>query len=126
MDPQSYEQTYVPVRLVPEPQRGFMVSNLRLTVVTIDERPVQVEMPQNVEVEVTEAPEAARGDTATAVNKLVTIETGAQGRVHGFVRKGDRIKIRVEDGAFRGRAGACATAPAASVASSPAAISLTS
>ena len=38
------------------------------------------------------------------VTKLATIETGAQVRVPGHIRKGDRIKVRVEDGEFRGRA----------------------
>ena len=52
----------------------------------------------------TDAPDAARGDTATSVTKLATIETGAQVRVPGHIRKGDRIKVRVEDGEFRGRA----------------------
>ena len=35
--------------------------------------------------------------------ELATIETGSQVRVPGHIRKGDRIKIRVEDGEFRGR-----------------------
>jgi elongation factor P len=69
----------------------------------IEEKIVQVEMPQNVEVEVTDAPDAARGDTATSVTKLAKIETGAQVKVPAHIKKGDKIKIRVEDGEFRGR-----------------------
>src|SRR5262249_44752673 len=105
MDPESFEQTHVPISLVPDDRRGFMVPNLRLHVLTIDEKVVQVELPQTCDVEVTEAPESARGDTATAITKLVTIETGAQVRVPGHIRKGDRIRVRIEDGQFRGRAG---------------------
>jgi len=103
MHPQSYEQLNVPVSYVPEEQHKLMVPNMRLSVLKIEDKIVQVEMPQTVEVEVTDAPEAARGDTATSVTKLATIETGAQVRVPGHIRKGDRIKIRVEDGEFRGR-----------------------
>ena len=69
----------------------------------IEDRVVQAEMPQVVDVLVTDAPEGARGDTATSVTKLVTIETGGQVRCPGHIRKGDRIKVRVEDGEFRGR-----------------------
>jgi len=47
----------------------------------------------------------ARGDTATSVTKLATIETGMQVRVPGHIKKGDRIKIRTEDGEFKGRVG---------------------
>jgi elongation factor P len=103
MHPDSYEQIHVAIAHVPEPQHRFMVPNMRLSLLKIEDKIVQVEMPQMVEVEVTDAPEAARGDTATSVTKLATIETGAQVRVPGHIRKGDRIKIRVEDGEFRGR-----------------------
>ena len=103
MDPESYEQTHISMKLIPEEQHGFMVPNMRLHLLKIEDKVVQVEMPQTVEVEVTDAPEAARGDTATSVTKLATLETGGQVRVPGHIRKGDKIKIRVEDGEFRGR-----------------------
>jgi elongation factor P len=105
MDPESYEQTFISANMIPEEQRGFMVPNMRLHLLKIEDKVVQAEMPQMVEVEVTDAPEGARGDTATSVTKLATIETGAQVRVPGHIRKGDRVKIRVEDGEFRGRVG---------------------
>ncbi|MCI0680699.1 MAG: elongation factor P [Gemmataceae bacterium] len=105
MDPESFEQTYVAANMIPEDQRRFMVPNMRLHLLKIDDKVVQVDMPQMVEVEVTDAPEGARGDTATSVTKLATIETGAQVRVPGHIRKGDKVKIRVEDGEFRGRVG---------------------
>jgi elongation factor P len=103
MHPETFEQTYVSVKLVPEEQHKFMVPNMRLHLLKIEEKVVQLEMPQMVEVEVTDAPEAARGDTATSVTKLATIETGSHVRVPGHIRKGDKIRIRVEDGEFRGR-----------------------
>ena len=46
----------------------------------------------------TDAPDAARGDTATSVTKLATIETGAQVKVPAHIKKGDKIKVN--DGAF--------------------------
>ena len=103
MHPESYEQTFISIKMVPESQHGFMVPNMRLHLLKIEDKVVQVEMPQTVEVEVTDAPEAARGDTATSVTKLATIETGGHVRVPGHIRKGDKIKVRVEDGEFRGR-----------------------
>ena len=103
MNPTSYEQIYVNTTHVPESQHLFMVPNMKIGLLKIDDKVVQVDMPQNVEVEVTDAPDAARGDTATSVTKLCTIETGGQVRVPGHIKKGDKIKIRVEDGEFRGR-----------------------
>ena len=103
MNPGNYEQIYVNVSHIPEEQHKFMVPNLRIALLKIEDKVVQVDMPQVVEVEVTDAPDAARGDTATSVTKLVTIETGGQVRCPGHIHKGDRIKVRVEDGEFRGR-----------------------
>src|SRR5437016_8935954 len=80
MHPTSYEQIHVNANLIPELQHGFMVPNMRLSILKIEDKVVQVELPQNVEVEVTAAPDAARGDTATSVTKLATIETGAHVR----------------------------------------------
>src|SRR6266436_5287904 len=105
MDPKTYEQVFVSKKLVPEAQHGYMVPNMKVSLLKIEDKVVQVELPQIIEVDVTDAPEGARGDTATSVTKLATIETGAQVRVPGHIRKGDRIKIRTEDGEFKGRVG---------------------
>ena len=105
MDPKTYEQVFVAKTLVPEPQQGFMVPNMRLNLLKIEDKVVQVELPMVIEVEVIDAPEGARGDTATSVTKLAKIETGAEVRVPGHIRTGDKIKIRPEDGEFRGRVG---------------------
>jgi elongation factor P len=104
MHPKTFEQINVPVKMVPESQHGLMVPNMTLSLLSIESKVIQCELPQTVEVMVTDAPDAARGDTATSVTKLATIETGAQVRVPGHIRKGDKIKVRVEDGEFRGRA----------------------
>ncbi|MSU79334.1 MAG: elongation factor P [Gemmataceae bacterium] len=105
MEPATYEQFNVNVDLVGETQRGFMIPNMKVSLLTIEDKVVQVELPLVIEVEITDAPDAARGDTATSVTKLATIETGAEVRVPGHIKKGDRIKIRTEDGEFRGRVG---------------------
>ena len=103
MHPENYEQINVAGDLVPEAQRGLLAPNTRMNLLKIGEKVVQIEMPQQVTVEVTDAPEGARGDTATNVTKLVTIETGAQVRVPGYIKKGEKVRIRVEDGEFLGR-----------------------
>ena len=104
MHPKTFEQINLPDTMIPKEQHGYMVPNMHLSLLSIESKVVQAELPQVVEVDVIDAPEAARGDTATSVTKLATLETGAQVRVPGHIRKGDKIKIRVEDGEFKGRA----------------------
>jgi len=103
MHPKTFEQISISISMIPEEQHGYMIPNLHLSLLSIENKVVQAELPQVVEVEIMDAPDAARGDTATSVTKLATIETGAQVRVPGHIRKGDKVKIRVEDGEFRGR-----------------------
>src|SRR5688500_15777933 len=60
MEPGTYEQIYVNSSHVPEAQHGFMVPNMKISLLKIEDKVVQVELPQTVEVEVTDAPDAAR------------------------------------------------------------------
>ncbi|HYG76736.1 MAG TPA: elongation factor P [Planctomycetota bacterium] len=103
MDPTTYDQINLHKDMVPEDQQKFLLPNIRVNVLTHGEKSLRIEMPQFVEVEITDTPDAARGDTATSVFKLATIETGAEVKVPGHIKKGDKVKIRVEDGEFLGR-----------------------
>jgi elongation factor P len=60
-----------------------------------DERVLSCELPPFVELEVTYAEPAVKGDTSGSTNaqKSVTVETGAGIMVPLFVNQGDRIKI---------------------------------
>jgi elongation factor P len=102
MNPETYDQINLSKDLVGEAIK-FLAPNARLNVLTHKEKALSIEMPQFVELTVTDTPDAARGDTATSVFKLATVETGAEVKVPGHIKKGDKVKIRTEDGEFLGR-----------------------
>jgi elongation factor P len=102
MEPENFEQINLSKELVGESIK-FLVPNARVNVLMHKEKALSIEMPQFVELEVTDTPDAARGDTATSVFKLATVETGAEVKVPGHIKKGDKVKIRTEDGNFMGR-----------------------
>lgn len=58
----------------------------------------------SVELEVTQSTDGAKGNTATAATKEVTVETGYQLQVPLFIKKGDKIKINTETGQYTGKA----------------------
>ena len=64
------------------------------------EQPINVEIPSNVELEVTETEPGIKGDTATNATKPATLETGAIVNVPLFVNEGDVIKVSTEDGSY--------------------------
>ena len=103
MDPENYDQISLHQDMVGEEQRKFLIPNIRVNVLSHNDKALRIEMPQFVEVTITDAPEGARGDTATSVFKLATIETGAEVKVPGHIKAGDRVKIRCEDGEFMSR-----------------------
>ena len=65
---------------------------------------ISLDFPATVVLTVTEAQDAARGDTASAVTKPVTVETGYELNVPPFIKKGEKIKIDTQTGKYIERA----------------------
>jgi elongation factor P len=63
-------------------------------------QPLDIELPTSVDLEVTEAEVAVRGDTATGVSKKVTTETGLQVQCPQFVKVGDVIRVDTRTGDY--------------------------
>ena len=62
-----------------------------------------VEVPNFVELVVTETEPGVKGDTATNVTKNATLETGAQIKVPLFINEGEKIQIDTRTGEYLGR-----------------------
>jgi elongation factor P len=100
MDTETYEQIEISDETVGEGAR-FLKENEMCDILFYDDTKILgVEVPVFVTLEVTEASTALRGDTATSVNKNVTLETGAIISVPAFVNQGDLIKVDTRTGAY--------------------------
>jgi elongation factor P len=67
--------------------------------------PIGLELPMFVELTVTEAELAVRGDTSSGSGtKLATLETGLKVRVPLFIKQGETVKVATETREFSGRA----------------------
>ena len=62
-----------------------------------------VEVPNFVDLEVTETEPGFKGDTATNVTKPATLETGAEIKVPLFINVGDKITIDTRTGEYMSR-----------------------
>jgi elongation factor P len=103
IDTQNYEETVLQDDLVGH-AKDFLVENASVDVIFVDGKAALVELPSTVELKVTESPDAVRGDSATNVQKTVKVETGFSVQVPLFIKEGEKIKIRTEDGAYLSRA----------------------
>ncbi|MDD4352104.1 MAG: elongation factor P [Candidatus Gracilibacteria bacterium] len=66
----------------------------------IDGNPASVQLPPKIVLEVTEASDAVKGDTANNATKDVKLENGMSIRVPMFIKQGDKVRISTEDGSY--------------------------
>lgn len=78
----------------------FLKQNTQVTTLIFNERVIGVSLPIKMELKVTEAPPAIKGNTAQGGTKVVTLETGAKISVPLFVNEGDVIKVNTEMGTY--------------------------
>jgi len=102
MNGDSFEQFEVPADLVGD-NAGYMKEGDILQLQFFDGNPITVELPKNVPLKVTYAENVVKGDTANAVTKDATLETGITIRVPAFVKTGDLISVDTATGAYRER-----------------------
>jgi elongation factor P len=62
--------------------------------------PLDIDIPITVDLLVTRAEPAVRGDTATGVTKKVKTETGLEVQVPAFVNEGDTVRVDTRTGAY--------------------------
>lgn len=100
MNNDTYEQVAVNKELVDYPH--FMKESMIVEILfhADEEKPLVVELPQYVELEVTYTEPGVRGDTATNAQKPATVETGAEVRVPLFINQSDVVKIETETGNY--------------------------
>ena len=82
----------------------FLVDGMTVSLTMYQGTPIGVEMPVSVELEVTYAEPAVKGDTRTAATKTVKVETGIEIQVPLFVEQGDRINVDTRTGEYQTRA----------------------
>ena len=83
----------------------FMKTNSEVSALVFDENIIGVTLPIKVELKVTDAPPAVRGNTANAANKQITLETGAVINAPIFIVEGEIVRVNTETGEYVERVG---------------------
>ena len=79
---------------------GFLIDGMTLSLSLYNGTPVAVALPTSVELEVTYAEPAVKGDTRQSATKAVTLETGIEIQVPLFVEQGDRVRVDTRSGDY--------------------------
>ncbi|OHA39928.1 MAG: hypothetical protein A3G59_01430 [Candidatus Taylorbacteria bacterium RIFCSPLOWO2_12_FULL_47_20] len=85
-------------------QGKFLKANSLVKLIKFGEQIIGVDMPIKVELKVTEAPPAIKGDTAKGGSKVITLETGATINAPLFINEGETIVVNTETGEYVERA----------------------
>jgi elongation factor P len=100
MNPESFEQYSIPKENLLDANK-WLKDGTTVEVVFWGERPISVEAPKHVELQVTYCEPAARGNTASGnVQKPATLETGAEVFVPAFINNGDVVKVDTRTGEY--------------------------
>ncbi len=99
MDLEAYEQIGLDTKTIGE-NKYYLVENLEIEVLYYQGKPIAVDMPNFVELEVTYTEPGIKGDTVSGGGKPATVSTGLNVTVPFHVNKGDRLKIDTRSGAY--------------------------
>ena len=96
------ERFFLPEDLVGE-QGRFLKERSDIDAVVFDDEVIALKFPIKMDLKVTEAMEAVKGNTSSGALKEVTVETGATLMVPMFINAGDIISINTETGDYSER-----------------------
>ncbi len=102
MDSETYEQFLLNENVVGE-LMPYIKPDEKITVKFHNTKPVTLDLPQVVELEVVETEPAVKGDTVTNVFKPAKLETGLEIKVPMFIAAGEVVKVQTSTGEFSGR-----------------------
>ncbi|MYL63147.1 elongation factor P [Bacillus hwajinpoensis] len=102
MDTTSYEQVELPAEQI-NYELKFLKENMEISIRTYGEETIGVELPNTVELVVTETEPGIKGDTASGGTKPATVETGLTVQVPFFVNQGDILIIDTSKGEYVSR-----------------------
>lgn len=81
----------------------FINQNSIVDAILFDGETIGIKIPIKVEIKVTEAHPATKGNTAQNATKSVKLETGAEIQVPMFVKEGDTIRVNTTTGEYTDR-----------------------
>ena len=103
MDTSSYEQIHISSDALGD-SVNYLKPEMTIQVEFYGSEPVGIELPQTVDLKVSETVPGIKGATASAQVKPATLETGLVVQVPPFINEGDTIRVNTESGEYLSRA----------------------
>ena len=102
MDMTTYDQMHMDAEAT-DGKANYLKDGQECRVLLYNEKPLDIEIPASLVLEVTETEPGAKGDRVSNVTKPATLETGVVIQVPIFVNIGDRVKVDTRTNGYLGR-----------------------
>lgn len=99
MNTETFEQHYITEEKLDD-KKYFLKEGTEVTMLMMGEEPLDITIPNFVELRVAKGAPTTRADTITAQYKPVVLETGHTINVPTFVQEGDMIKVDTRTGSY--------------------------
>jgi elongation factor P len=103
MDNETYEQLQLQKDFVGD-RAAFLQDGMKVTVELHEERPIGIQLPEQVTLTVAEADPVVKGQTAASSYKPAILENGVRVMVPPFVAAGERIVVETTEVTYLRRA----------------------
>ena len=104
MDQEDYTQYSIPLADIEE-EKNYITEELEgLLALIYNDECVGIQVPQTVEMLVTQCDPGVKGDSATKRTKPATLETGLVIQVPEYLSEGERVKVDSRTGEYLSRA----------------------
>lgn len=103
MDQGTYDTIMIPADKLADATK-WLKEGMVIEVMYFDNNIVGIELPNFVELVITDTPPGVKGDTASGGGKPATLETGAIVQVPFFVNPGDKVRVDTRTGQYLDRA----------------------
>ena len=92
MDNQNFEQVEIPKSIVGEKYK-FLRENLEVTICFMEEKPISIELPNNIECTIESTDAAIKNQTASSSYKPALLDCGIKIDVPPFIESGEKIIV---------------------------------
>ncbi len=103
MNPESFEQIMVPEEMIGDGV-AYLEENMDCFLLMFDGKPVSIELPQRVTLEIVETEPVVKGQTASGSYKPAILSNGVRIMVPPHIGTGTRVVVSTEDGSYQERA----------------------
>ncbi len=103
MDPVTFEQAEIDKKLV-EDSRKYLKEGMEITMFSVEEKPLYIEIPKIVDYKIVQTGGSARGNTVGASQKDAVLENGLVVKVPLFIKTGEVIRVDTRSGDYVERA----------------------